>query len=149
MKEDRDLWKLYCKTIHSLRTSNSKAWIQTDLTMPQIKILFALAHKDELTVSSIAKILDVKVPNVTFILDHLVKKNLVSRKRDKEDRRLVIAALTNKGHKLVSKFIRAKFEGFQKALSNMDNRDKEALWQGLQALERACKSKLKGETGEQ
>ncbi len=147
--EHKDLWNLYCRTIHSFRAANSQAWINADLTMPQLRILFTLAHKGELTVSSIAKQLGVKIPNVTFILDNLVEQDLVSRERSEDDRRLVMVSLTNKGRRLIDGFNQAKFKSFQKALVNMDARDKKALLQGLQALEKSCKIGEKGEINEQ
>ncbi len=138
-KQDQEIYRLYCSSIHCLRAANSKIWAESNLTMPQIKILFILAHKEELTISSIAKMLNVKAPNITYILDHLVEKGMVSRQRDKNDRRQVMASLTNKGQKIVDKFIRAKHERFQKALSKMTDSERKTLKQGLRALEKACK----------
>jgi len=141
---DKDLWKLYCKTIHSVQATNSSVWAKTALTMPQIKIMFILAHRGEINVSSIAQSLNVRVPNVTFIVDHLEEQKLVARRRSKSDRRQVMIALTNKGRQLIDKFSRAKLESFQKAIAKMSNQDKEALCQGLQALEKACSQEEAG-----
>ena len=142
--DEKGLWKLYCKTIHSLKGPDSRIWTKTELTMPQIKIMFVLAHKGELNVSSIAQSLGVRVPNVTFIVDHLVEQKLVTRRRNRSDRRQVIIALTSKAQQLIDRFSRAKLESFQKALTRMSKQDKEALWQGIQALEKACSEEETG-----
>jgi DNA-binding MarR family transcriptional regulator len=143
---DKDLWKLYHKTTCCFRGYNSKTWNRTDVTMPQMKVLFTLAHKGELTVSSIAKALKVRSPNITFILNHLEEQELVSRTRSREDRRLVLTSLTRKGQKLIEKLMQAKFESFQKVLKMMTEEEKTALLKGLRALERACVSKKLEET---
>jgi len=137
--DNKELWKTYCNTIHSLHAHNSKAWAQTGLTMPQIKIMFILSHKGEMTVSSIANMLNVRAPNITFILDHLEEKKIVCRKRCKDDRRLVLVALTKKGHQLFAKLHEANLDNFLKTVAIMKDKDKEALRQGLKALENACK----------
>jgi len=147
--DDKDLWKNYCNTIHSLHAHNSKTWAQIGLTMPQIKIMFILAHKEELTVSAIAKILNVRAPNVTFILDHLEEQKIVCRKRCRDDRRLVLVTLTKKGHQLFGKLHEANLENFLKTVATMSNKDKAALRQGLQALEKACEIQERGEINEQ
>jgi DNA-binding MarR family transcriptional regulator len=136
--DNKDLWKLYHKTIHKLRGLDSRVWTETDLTMPQIKIMFILGHRGELNVSSIADILRVRVPNVTFILDNLKEHGFITRKRDQKDRRQVIITLTERGHQAIHKLTEAKSESFNKALSRMNDQDKGALWQGLQALDQAC-----------
>lgn len=146
--DDKELWKTYCNTIHSLHAHNSKTWAQTGLTMPQIKIMFILAHKGELTVSSIANMLNVRAPNVTFILDHLEEQKIVCRKRSRDDRRLVLVTLTKKGHQLFGKLHQANLENFLKTVATMNYKDKEALRQGLKALENACEIQERGEKNE-
>ena len=140
-ERDENLWKLYHKTACCFRGYNSKTWNRTDVTMPQMKVLFTLAHKGELTVSSIAKALRVKTPNITFILDRLEEQELVSRTRSREDRRLVSINLISKGQKLIDELMREKYESFQKVLEKMTGEEKKALLKGLQALEKACMSK--------
>ena len=140
-ERDENLWKLYHKTACCFRGYNSKTWNRTDVTMPQMKVLFTLAHKGELTVSSIAKALRVKAPNITFILDRLEEQELVSRTRSREDRRLVSINLISKGQKLIDELMREKYESFQKVLEKMTGEEKKALLRGLQALEKACMSK--------
>ena len=140
-ERDENLWKLYHKTACCFRGYNSKTWNRTDVTMPQMKVLFTLAHKGELTVSSIAKALRVKAPNITFILDRLEEQELVSRTRSREDRRLVSINLIGKGQKLIDELMREKYESFQKVLEKMTGEEKKALLRGLQALEKACMSK--------
>ncbi len=144
-KTDQNLWNLYIRTFHCFRVSNSKIWIDSNLTMPQIKVLIILAHKGKLKVSSIAKILNVKTPNITFILDHLNERGLIKRKRSQDDRRLVQVSLTEKASRLIDKLYQAKSENFIKALSRMSAKEKYALKQGLIALENACQVKSRGD----
>lgn len=143
--DDKDLWRLFNKSVHSVKPLDSHSWLDADLTMPQMKILFTLNHKGGQAISSLADMLGVKVPNITFIIHNLEEKGLVSRNRSKSDRRIVIARLTDKGSRLTEKLMRTKSDLFIKALSRMSNRDKRALGRGLGALEKASNVNRKGE----
>jgi len=53
--------------------------------------------------SDIASILDVALPTATGIVDKLVKKELVIREADLQDRRLVICRLSDAGQELINR----------------------------------------------
>ena len=52
--------------------------------------------------SSIANSLEVTLPTATSIVDNMVKKGLVIRSDDPEDRRLVMCALSQQGREIVN-----------------------------------------------
>ena len=53
--------------------------------------------------SSIASELDVALSTATGVVDHLVKKGLVIREADPQDRRLVICRLSPTGQELINR----------------------------------------------
>lgn len=62
----------------------------TGLTLPQMLVIKALAHKGSMTISEIATELLVSKPTAVGIVDRLERHKLVERKRDNEgDRREV------------------------------------------------------------
>ena len=69
------------------------------LSMPQFITLRALSHGPK-SASALAQIFGVSRPTITRMVDGLVKKGLVERHHDAEDRRLAIISLTGEGRQL-------------------------------------------------
>ena len=63
-----------------------------------VKVLFYLLNKGSSSISDIASNLGISKPNMTPIIDKLLKENLVYRKEDPNDRRIVRIDLTQKAH---------------------------------------------------
>ncbi|MDO5541052.1 MAG: MarR family transcriptional regulator [Eubacteriales bacterium] len=68
-----------------------------DLTNNDMHVIEAVGPGDGINMSSIAKKLNITVGSLTTSMNHLVKKNYVSRSRSEEDRRVVLVKLTEKG----------------------------------------------------
>ena len=77
-------------------------WLSSDLTVAQLRVLLLLHTQDQMRMSAIASHLGIALSTATGILDKLVAKELVVREADKEDRRLVICRLSQKGKRLSS-----------------------------------------------
>ncbi|MFQ5684061.1 MAG: MarR family winged helix-turn-helix transcriptional regulator [Candidatus Binatia bacterium] len=71
-----------------------------ELTVPQFYVLATIGYTGGLPFGEIGEKLMVTVSNLTGIVDRLEKKNLVTRKRDIHDRRIVHVTLTQTGTKL-------------------------------------------------
>ncbi len=143
--KDQELWELFCTIVHRLRPLDSHVLARSDLTMPQMRVLFTIAYNGKQAITTIADMLDVKVPNITYILDNLEDKELVERKRSEHDRRIVLACLTKEGHELTDEIMQTKTGHFNDALSKLAGRDRRALQRGLQALDSAFESSEVGE----
>jgi MarR family 2-MHQ and catechol resistance regulon transcriptional repressor len=70
-----------------------------DLTTPQFVVLEALHHLGSLPLGELAEKLLVTGGNVTYVMDRLEEKGLVSRFRPADDRRVVLAQLTPSGRR--------------------------------------------------
>jgi len=78
-------------------------WLSLDLTVAQLRLLLVLHARGASRMSAIAAELDVALSTATGIADNLVKKGLVTRQTDSQDRRLVIATLSPRGQGLINK----------------------------------------------
>jgi len=78
-------------------------WFSSDLTVAQLRVLLVLQSSGASRMSDIASILDVALPTATGIVDKLVKKELVIREADLQDRRLVICRLSDAGQELINR----------------------------------------------
>jgi DNA-binding MarR family transcriptional regulator len=77
-------------------------WFTSDLTVAQLRILLLLQTHGSARMGAIASGLDITLPTATGIVDNLVKKGLVSRDTDMQDRRLVICRLSEAGQMLIN-----------------------------------------------
>lgn len=73
------------------------------LTYPQYITMMTLWEKDDLTVNQVGEILQLDNGTLTPLLKRLESKDYLTRKRSKEDERVVKIHLTEKGRKLKKK----------------------------------------------
>jgi DNA-binding MarR family transcriptional regulator len=77
-------------------------WIDLDLTMSQLKSLLYINYQENVCIKDLSKILNIAQPNVTTLIDYLVKQELVTRAENLEDRRKLVLRTTPKAKKLIS-----------------------------------------------
>jgi len=78
-------------------------WLTSDITVAQLRVLLVLYTRGHSRMSAIASFLGVAISTTTSIVDNLVKKGLVVRSDDAEDRRLVICELSPEGQALINR----------------------------------------------
>ena len=81
--------------------ARSVASIETDVTLPQFRLLIVLAAHGAQTLRSLADFLAVNASTATRMCDRLVRKGLIRRRSSPSDRREVRLALTERGCDLV------------------------------------------------
>jgi DNA-binding MarR family transcriptional regulator len=74
-----------------------RAWSEDGLTIPQMRLLWALRDEDGLPVGALAEHLGVNPSTITGHVDRLVRQGLVRRDEDRDDRRIVRNYLTEEG----------------------------------------------------
>lgn len=127
--------------IHSLfriiRKTGFEAWREVDLTMPQLKTLMMISCKKEVKSGKLADIMQVKAPNITFILDQLEEKGLIERMQTPDDRRVVLAGITKKGEKLLEELSQLKREILKNKLSGLEKGQMKKIKSALKTLIKA------------
>ena len=78
-------------------------WLNSDLTVAQLRVLLVLQSLGPSRMSSIAALIGVTLPTATGVVDNLVRKELINRENDPQDRRLVICRLAPSGQELINK----------------------------------------------
>jgi MarR family 2-MHQ and catechol resistance regulon transcriptional repressor len=74
---------------------------EVNLTMSQFGVLEALYHLGPLQPSQLAEKVLKSTGNMTLVVDNLVKRDLVTRRRRPDDRRCIDVELTAQGRQLV------------------------------------------------
>ena len=106
------------------------------VTQSQILVMRVLNHYGDMKVSDISKELDLSNSTVSGIIDRLVEKKIVQRKRSDEDRRIVMISLADEYRQPVKKGLNAFAQKMRKALSTMTEEDVESIIRGLEKLEK-------------
>jgi len=75
-------------------------WLTSDVTLVQMRLLFVLYSKGPQRMSDLASAMDAAMSTMTGIVDNLVRKGLVVREADPQDRRVVVCRLSEKGEEL-------------------------------------------------
>ncbi len=109
-------------------------WLHLELTMAQLKALFAIAHNGSPTVSVLAESLEVGLSAASQIVERLVQQGLVDRHDDPSDRRRAFVRLTPRGQQLVTRLREGSRDRLQNWISRLGDDDLTALAQGLHAL---------------
>jgi MarR family 2-MHQ and catechol resistance regulon transcriptional repressor len=122
------LWILLHRTRDALRMCEDPIFSEYGLTTEQCAVLAAIKYLgDSVKISDLAESLERSPNSVSMIVDRMVKAGLVTRKRDKVDRRVVYVFITSKGENALKPAIPAGVEFIQKILSPLSYEDKRTL----------------------
>jgi DNA-binding MarR family transcriptional regulator len=78
-------------------------WLRTDLTMPQLKVLYTLYIDGPQPCGALASALGLALPTMTGILTRLERRGYLRRRRDSRDSRRVVSSLSRRGRELVDR----------------------------------------------
>jgi DNA-binding MarR family transcriptional regulator len=121
-------------------------WLMLELTFAQARALFMLAARQELTVSQLAKLLDVGKPTASILVQQLVERELVTRTEHETDRRHTIVRLSPKGAEIGASRRKEREKQWQRWLSQLSDDELDALARGLSAIVAVVKQELEDET---
>ena len=119
-------WKLYMM-IFELELSKS------GMTKPQIMVIHQLKEEPQ-TIGDISKKLELSYSTVSGIIDRLEKADLVKRRRDLKDRRLVWVSLVHTFSELQARFPYLKQEYLPNIFHGMNEEESEEITQALSVV---------------
>lgn len=123
-----------------LGPAQARDWVDVDLTMSQLKMMFVLysamgpTGANGLRVSEVARGLGVTLPTVTAVMDRLVERGLVRRDEDTLDRRQHVCRLTAEGRRLIQRLMAGRRTFTHALLEQLDVEELEAFLRGMQVL---------------
>jgi DNA-binding MarR family transcriptional regulator len=129
---------------HEIKTELSKE----QLTVPQLDIISCLDRSKGLPLSELAERLLVTGGNITGIIDRLERDGFVYRERDKKDRRIVRALLTEKGFDLYKSFLPRYKEVMQRINAGLTAPERKQLQRLLKKLAHSVQDFQKNEASE-
>ena len=132
----REIIELERRANRALRQYSPDAWMGLSLTIAQVKSLFFIDNEGSTNFRKLAAALGVTPSSVTGIIDRLVEQELVSRKENPEDRRVLLLSVTGKGKTLLANLRERRVRLMSEVLTRMSQEELFNLARGLAALVR-------------
>lgn len=104
------------------------------LTLAQVKALIHLRQAGPQTMSELASALHISTPSATGIIDQLVERRLVVRRRDQKDRRLVTVGLARPAEPLVDRLIATRRHQIASVMEGLSPEEQRAFLERLSKL---------------
>ncbi len=120
--------------VRTVWDSIARDWLDLDLSMGQLKVLFVLYHAGATPVGGVADKLQIGLPAASVVVDKMVQMQLVERHEDPQDRRRTLVRLTANGEKLARDLREGRREQLRDWLERLNDGDLAALAKGLDSL---------------
>lgn len=133
-----DLARSVTSRLHAIialiRESQSRAWLEADLTMSQMKTLLIIGEARGIAMGAVAERLGVGLPTVSQVVDRMVRAGFVDRCQDPRDRRVARCTLTAEGQQLYDRVVTIALRRVEAWIAQLDDEALVALDTGLEAL---------------
>ncbi len=126
------------EVIQAAHATTESCWLHLDLTITQLKGLFALADEGEMIVGRMAEALRIRRPAASILVEGLVQLGLAERIEDPADRRRAIVRLSSRGDELAGMLQQGERRHMRAWFTRLDDDDLAALTHGLRALTTAA-----------
>lgn len=141
-----ELLTVITRIMSLIKKNFEKDFKRMNVTRSQILVMKVLNQCGEMKVSDISRELDLSNSTVSGIIDRLVEKKIVQRKRSDEDRRIVMISLADEYRQPVKKGLNAFSQKMRKVLSTITEEDFDSIIRGLEKLEKILEeSQVHGE----
>jgi DNA-binding MarR family transcriptional regulator len=129
-----EVMQAYIEVSRALLRASAPAWSNLELTMAQLRGLFAVANDGPLSIGQVATAVGIAPPKASVLVDQLVQAALVERAEDPADRRRMLTRIAPPGADLVARLRHGRLDQLRAGLEQLNAADRAALLQGLQAL---------------
>jgi DNA-binding MarR family transcriptional regulator len=129
---------LYALVIYLHKNCNSdlfEAMGMLELTITQIKLLHQLElTTEELTLKEAAERVPLSLPAASRTVDDLVRRGMIERHEDVEDRRMKRIQLTEAGRAVIRRLNAARLDGFEEFTASLTDDERRLLAGALSEL---------------
>ena len=108
-----------------------KAGEFSDLSVTEMHIIEAIGCDREMTMTEVARDLEITVGTLTTAINRLIKKEYVERRRIEEDRRVVVVYLTESGKKVFDEHTLFHKEMIDEVAKNFEDYELKVLTKAL------------------
>lgn len=105
-----------------------------EFPVSQLRCLFIVAHEEGLKMQDISHRMELRLPAVSQIVDRLVKRNMLVRQTDPDDRRVVRLKLSDTAHHLLARAHEERNARMVATAANLNESEMKQVIHGLQLL---------------
>ena len=116
--------------------STRPRWSAADLTFTQLRALSAIGKRESARVSELGEDLGIGLAAASALADRMTRRQLIVRRPDPDDRRIVRLELSSRGRHLLERLERDRTEHFGKLIARMTPAERGALATTLRAFVR-------------
>ncbi len=129
-----EIEKYLRKVDYIIRIKGREILNDFNITSPQFTALQILINNGNMTIGELSQKMSLACSTITDLVGRMEKTDLVIRKKDTEDKRVVRVEVLPKGFDILEKVLDKRRKFLQLKLSNFDKEQKEALSSGLYEL---------------
>lgn len=128
------LWVVLARAFDAVERHARASIARFELGSTEFGVLEVLYHKGEQPVCDVQRRILVESSSTTYVVDKLVKRGLVRRRRSTADRRVVLLALTPAGRRLIGGLFPSHAEAIRHAVGALSPREQTRAIGLLRAL---------------
>ena len=118
----------------------SLASVDERVSVPQLRVLVILSASEPLNLAAVANELGVSPSNASRTCDQLVRRRLVLRREDTNDRRNLSLALAPEGRQLLANVMQRREELLAQVVSRLSPDDQGSLMSAIEVFNEAAAS---------
>lgn len=135
----KDIERYLRKVDYIIRRKGREILFNFNITGPQFTALQILIYNGTMTIGELSQKMDLACSTITDLIDRMEKSNLVVRKKDEKDRRVVQVEVLPNGHDILTQVMEKRIAYLDGKLVGFNHDDKRNLTIGLEALYEAMK----------
>ena len=112
-------------------------WHQGQVSLVHLNVLMLLSATGPMPMSRLAEALDISVASITGVVDRMEARGLVERRRDTEDRRVIMVTPAEGGDRIFREIDRRRRQSLGVLLNNLSRDELVGLLKGHRALRAA------------
>jgi DNA-binding MarR family transcriptional regulator len=112
-------------------------WHQGSISLIHLNVLTLLEASGPMPMGRLADALDISVASITGVIDRMEARGLVERRRDAEDRRVVLVQRAKGARKVFGEIDNRRRKGLQMLLARLSDEELSGLLLGHRALRQA------------
>ena len=128
------LWVVLARAFDAVERHSRASIARFGLGTTEFGVLEVLYHKGELPVCDVQRRILVESSSTTYVVDKLVERGLVRRRRSGTDRRVVLLALTPAGRRLIQRIFPPHANAMRHAVAALPPREQAQTVRLLRAL---------------
>lgn len=132
--------ELYLRKIDYIIRKKGREILQDyNMTIPQFTALQIMINNEDITIGELSQKMNLACSTITDLVSRMENTELVLRKKDEKDKRVVRIEVLDKGHEILHLVMEKRRDYLSEKLTDIDSENKHALNDALEKLFDAMK----------